>query len=320
MITSAAVYDHDPSLATKIYPTVAAPAAPPDHQPVCTTSAARSAAASCSSCSPCPATPASARSASTSAPPTWPARPTPSASTRPPDRPALRGPVVLPAGVALRPGPARTGLLRHRPAGRAGHPAGDGPGGRRHRRRRGDHDPARARPRHQLPEPGVSTYQPKPWLQATSPATAPRSPSSCSRWSTPPTAPAPRPGSRASQVAAKTGTAQTGTGTHRRLVRRLRPGRQPDDRRGGAPSQPALGQRIPGGTIAAPIAKAIIEADLAGPAPVTLVPPPSRLGSDRMSHSSRSSATATRWSATSPEAGWPRCTWPGTSCSTARSR
>ena len=93
----------------------------------------------------------------------------------------------------------------------------------------------------------VSTYQPKPWLQATSPATA----------------------AQVTQLMVSVVNDPDGTGTAARipgvaggsqdryrpdrdrkdqcLVRGVRPRRQPDDRGGGDPPQPACSRRVPGG-------------------------------------------------------------------------
>jgi peptidoglycan glycosyltransferase len=109
----------------------------------------------------------------------------------------------------------------------------------------------------------VSTYQPKPWIQATSPATAAavtklmlavvNSPSG--------TGVAARiPGV---EVAGKTGTAQTGTGGTDDWFVAFAPATSPSIAVAVVlPDQPAAND-YQGGTVAAPIAKAVIEAYLA---------------------------------------------------------
>ncbi len=154
IVTSSAVYDHNPALATKIYPTLSALPLPQTTNElhnfggeVCGGQLPQLFTVSCDTgfgqigldlgggC----AQPGSQRVRLQSGPT---------------DRPALRRQVVLPAGGQLRPGPAWPGLLGHRAAGRAGHAAADGPGGGRYRRRRPDDDPPHARPCDQLAEPG----------------------------------------------------------------------------------------------------------------------------------------------------------------------
>ena len=91
-------------------------------------------------------------------------------------------------------------------------------------------------------------------------------PAHASRWSTTPAAPATAAQIPGVQVAGKTGPPRPGTGHDQRLVHRLRP-RRPTRRsrsRCCVPNQPAANE-YQGGTIAAPIAKAVIQADLAGP-------------------------------------------------------
>jgi penicillin-binding protein A len=113
----------------------------------------------------------------------------------------------------------------------------------------------------------VSTYQPKPWRQATSAATAaqvtqlmlsvvnsPRGTGVAARI----------PGVA---VAAKTGTAQTGTGQIDAWFAAFAPAAAPTIAVAVVlPNQPSADE-FQGGTLAAPIAKAMIEADLAGTAP-----------------------------------------------------
>ena len=113
----------------------------------------------------------------------------------------------------------------------------------------------------------VSTYQAKPWVQATSPATAAQvtqlmlsvvnSPDGTG-------AAARIPGV---QVAAKTGTAQTGTGQINAWFVAFAPAAKPTIAVAVVlPNQPSANE-YQGGTLAAPIAKAMIEADLTGATP-----------------------------------------------------
>ena len=213
----------------------------------CTTSAARCAAASCRSCSRCRATPASARSGWTWGPrpctlkPTsfgfnqtppidlpFPAQSTfPAAASFAQDQPGLAFSAIgqqdvqaTPLEMAMVAGAIADGGTIMTPHV-LGHVTNS---------------------QNQV----VSTYQPKPWLQATSPATAAQLTQLMLSVVNSPErhrGGGPDPGV---EVAGKTGTAQTGTGQDRRLVRGVRPGRQPDDRRRGRAPQPAVGQRVPG--------------------------------------------------------------------------
>ena len=110
----------------------------------------------------------------------------------------------------------------------------------------------------------VSTYQPKPWLQATSPATAAQVTKLMLSVVDDPggTGTAARiPGV---EVAAKTGTAQTGTGKINAWFVAFAPAANPTIAVAVLlPNQPAADE-YQGGTLAAPIAKAMIEAYLAG--------------------------------------------------------
>jgi peptidoglycan glycosyltransferase len=120
----------------------------------------------------------------------------------------------------------------------------------------------------------VSTYQPKPWVQATSAGTAgqvtqlmlsvvndPRGTGAAARIPGVP-------------VAAKTGTAQTGTGQIDAWFAAFAPANSPTIAVAVLlPNQPP-GNEYQGGTLAAPIAKAMIQAYLASPAPVPTPPSP----------------------------------------------
>ena len=220
------------------------------------------------------------------------------------------GPGLLPGGRLLRPGPARPGQVGHRPAGRPGPAAGDGPGRLGHRQRRGHHEAARAEGGDQLPGPGhPHRRSPPPWITATSPQTA-----------------AQMTQLMISVVNNGTGTAAKTAGRpgggqdrdrpdrpehHPRLVRRLRPGRQTQRWRWPSSSRTSRRATRP----------------RAGPSPPRSPRPSSkppwlarRLRSAMTQQGSspppRSSTTATSSSATSPVAGWLRSTWPGTCCST----
>ena len=213
----------------------------------CTTSGARRAEASCRSCSRCRATPASARSGWT-----WAARPCtrkPMSVRVQPDathRPALRRPSPTfpppPASSTTSPAwPSRPSASRTSQATPlqmamvAGAVADGGT----------IMTPARPGPRHQLPEPGRQ-HLPAEALAA-------------GHLARPPPA-------QVTQLMLSVVNTPDGTGTaaripgvagrrqdrhrpdrdrqDRRLVRGLRPGRQPNHRRGGAAAQPAAGQRV----------------------------------------------------------------------------
>ncbi len=70
-----------------------------------------------------------------------------------PHRSPLRGSVDVPSRRQLYPGPTWPGLFGHRSAERPGHAVANGAGRRSRRRWWDDHDPARAVAYHQLPEP-----------------------------------------------------------------------------------------------------------------------------------------------------------------------
>jgi peptidoglycan glycosyltransferase len=122
----------------------------------------------------------------------------------------------------------------------------------------------------------VSTYQPKPWLQATSGATA-----STINQLMLSVVNAPNGTGTAARipgvaVAAKTGTAQTGTNQIDAWFTAFAPAQNPQIAVAVLlPNQPS-GNEYQGGTLAAPIAKAMIEAYLQSnqPAPVTPSPGP----------------------------------------------
>lgn len=108
----------------------------------------------------------------------------------------------------------------------------------------------------------VSTYQPKPWLRATSPATAESMTKLMLSVVNSPNGTGVLARIPGVQVAAKTGTAQTGTGQIDAWFAAFIPGKSIAVAVL-VPNQPN-GDQYQGGTIAAPIAKAVLEAYLAG--------------------------------------------------------
>ena len=110
----------------------------------------------------------------------------------------------------------------------------------------------------------VSTYQPKPWLQATTPATAAQVTQLMVSVVNDPTGTGTAARIPGVEVAAKTGTAQTGTGKINAWFVAFAPAANPTIAVAVIlPNQPAADE-YQGGTLAAPIAKAMIEAYLAG--------------------------------------------------------
>ena len=216
-VTSAAVYDHQPALAKLDYPGGRLHLSSPSRTSRCATTGQRR-PEQCGGCSPADpagsrATPPSPPSAWTSAGPRSPPRPRPSASTR--SRPSTcpaPGVSAFPSGPLFnldnKPFQAYSAfgqqdVVGHRPA--------DGSGGRRLRQQRGDHDAARhaGHPRHvgHPPRPPTSPHR---GCTATNPLTA-AAVTSLMQAVVDQTA---RPSSvgfpAAWDVAAKTGTAQTG--------------------------------------------------------------------------------------------------------------
>lgn len=118
----------------------------------------------------------------------------------------------------------------------------------------------------------VSTYQAKPWLQATSAATAAQMTQLMLSVVNSPNGTGVAARIPGVQVAAKTGTAQTGTGKIDAWFAAFAPAATPSIAVAVVlPNQPSANQ-YQGGTLAAPIAKAIIQAYLSGTsggAPVT---------------------------------------------------
>ena len=110
----------------------------------------------------------------------------------------------------------------------------------------------------------VSTYQPKPWLQATTPATAAQVTQLMLSVVNDPAGTGTAARIPGVAVAAKTGTAQTGTGKINAWFVAFAPAANPTIAVAVIlPNQPAADE-YQGGTLAAPIAKAMIEAYLAG--------------------------------------------------------
>jgi len=115
----------------------------------------------------------------------------------------------------------------------------------------------------------VSTYQPKPWLQATDAATAGQLTQLMLSVVDSPDGTGVAARIPGVAVAAKTGTAQTGTGKIDAWFTAFAPAANPTIAVAVVlPNQPSADE-FQGGTLAAPIAKAMIEAYLAGSAPVT---------------------------------------------------
>jgi peptidoglycan glycosyltransferase len=164
----------------------------------------------------------------------------------------------------------------------------------------------------------VSTYQPKAWLHATSPATAATMTTLMESVVTSGTAQAAQiPGVA---VAGKTGTAQTGTGLTDDWFIAFAPAAHPTIAVAVVlPDEPA-DDEYQGGTLAAPIAKAVIEAFLAGgtttgpsttgPSGATTTAPTTGTGP------STTTPSATTPSATTPSATTPSATTPSTTPTT----
>ncbi len=111
----------------------------------------------------------------------------------------------------------------------------------------------------------VSTYQAKPWLQATSPQTASQLTTLMESVVSSPNGTGVAARIPGVQVAAKTGTAQTGTGQIDAWFAAFAPANNPTIAIAVlVPNQPSADE-YQGGTIAAPIAKAVVEAWLASP-------------------------------------------------------
>jgi len=108
----------------------------------------------------------------------------------------------------------------------------------------------------------VSTYQPKTWLRATSPATAQSMTRLMLSVVNSPNGTGTLARIPGVQVAAKTGTAETGTGQIDAWFAAFLPGKSIAVAVL-VPNQPS-GDQYQGGTIAAPIAKSVLEAYLAG--------------------------------------------------------
>jgi peptidoglycan glycosyltransferase len=122
----------------------------------------------------------------------------------------------------------------------------------------------------------VSTYQPKAWLQATSAATASQLTQLMISVVNSPNGTGGAARIPGIEVAAKTGTAQTGTNQIDAWFAAFAPAQNPDIAVAVLlPNQPSANE-YQGGTLAAPIAKAIIQAYLQNnqPAPVTQSPGP----------------------------------------------
>jgi peptidoglycan glycosyltransferase len=113
----------------------------------------------------------------------------------------------------------------------------------------------------------VSTYQPKPWLQATSAATAAQVTQLMLSVVNSPDGTGTAARIPGVQVAAKTGTAQTGTGLIDAWFVAFAPAANPTIAVAVVlPNEPSANE-FQGGTLAAPIARAVIEADLTGGTP-----------------------------------------------------
>jgi peptidoglycan glycosyltransferase len=109
----------------------------------------------------------------------------------------------------------------------------------------------------------VKTYQPKPWLQATSADTASKVRDLMISVVTSGTGTAAQISGKT--VAGKTGTAQTGTGTVHTWFICFAPAEAPQVAVAViVENQPAVNEST-GGAIAAPIAKTVLQAALAGP-------------------------------------------------------
>ena len=122
----------------------------------------------------------------------------------------------------------------------------------------------------------VSTYQPKPWMQATSPTTAAELTQLMLSVVNAPNGTGAAARIPGVQVAAKTGTAQTGTNQIDAWFAAFAPAQNPQIAVAVIlPNQPSANE-YQGGTLAAPIAKAMIQAYLQSnqPAPVTQSPGP----------------------------------------------
>ena len=90
----------------------------------------------------------------------------------------------------------------------------------------------------------VGSYHPKPWLTATSPATASKLTTLMLSVVNSPNGTGVAARIPGIQVAGKTGTAQTGLGYIRDMVRVLRPSPRPADRGGRACGGPTPGERL----------------------------------------------------------------------------
>ena len=113
----------------------------------------------------------------------------------------------------------------------------------------------------------VSTYQPKPWLQATSPATAAQMTQLMLSVVNSPNGTGGAARIPGIQVAGKTGTAQTGTNKIDAWFAAFAPAQNPEIAIAVVlPDQPPQNE-YQGGTLAAPIAKALIQAYLTTPNP-----------------------------------------------------
>ncbi|HET9075956.1 MAG TPA: penicillin-binding transpeptidase domain-containing protein, partial [Acidimicrobiales bacterium] len=123
----------------------------------------------------------------------------------------------------------------------------------------------------------VSTYQPSKWLQATSPATAAQITTLMESVVNAPDGTGTAAAIPGVQVAGKTGTAQTGTGHTDDWFVAFAPAQNPTIAVSVVLPDQGSASDIQGGTLAAPIARAIIQADLAGApananAPATTAP------------------------------------------------
>jgi peptidoglycan glycosyltransferase len=115
----------------------------------------------------------------------------------------------------------------------------------------------------------VSTYKPKPWLQATSASTAAQLTQLMLSVVNSPNGTGVAAAIPGVQVAGKTGTAQTGTGQTDDWFVAFAPANNPRIAVSVVlPNQPSANE-YQGGTVAAPIAKAVIQAALSGPGPTS---------------------------------------------------
>ncbi|MGH8922395.1 MAG: penicillin-binding transpeptidase domain-containing protein, partial [Actinomycetes bacterium] len=120
----------------------------------------------------------------------------------------------------------------------------------------------------------VSTYQPKPWLQATSSDTAKQMTTLMEAVVNAPKGTGGAVKIPGVTIAAKTGTAQTGTGLIDAWFAAFAPVPNPTIAVAVlVPNQPS-GDQYQGGTIAAPIAKQVIQAMRSAPRPPPSPPPP----------------------------------------------